>query len=251
MSLQGLDQYLTKWLYTHIGLNENPIISRFPYYFGLVPYELYVIPGMFVALFTMFYSQTFHPVQFHLLPHWFAFSIGLYMKTHLKRIRPGCAEDYNMGKLLDPGHCQGKTKYQSFPSGHTIIAFALATSLTLYLKDESYSDEDKVFLGIPFADPKVRDATIAMAYFIASMISIHRISYGYHHVGDVVVGAILGSMIGFTSHTISNTARDIYLQKDTEKNIWMVIRASGCILAIFAFVHFFIFDFKKLSALQH
>jgi membrane-associated phospholipid phosphatase len=251
MNISNLDKNLTKWIYTNVGLNKNSIISKLPYFFGLLPYELYVIPGMFVALFTMFYNQSFHPVQFHLLPHWFAFSIGLYMKHHLKRIRPGCNQEYGMGKLLDPGHCEGKTKFQSFPSGHTLIAFALATSLTLYLMDSSYDDSDKTFLGIDFANKTIRNITIALAFFVAAMISLHRISYGYHHVGDVLVGALIGSMIGFTSHTISNTARNVYLKEDKEKTVWSGVRGVGGLLAIFAFIHFFVFDFKKLSALQH
>lgn len=249
--ISSADQILTKWIYNNIGLNSSPLISKAPYYLGLLPYELYVLPGMFVAVITMFYNQSFHPVQFHLLPHWFAFSVGLYLKTHLSRMRPGCSDKLNMNRLLDPGHCQGKTKFQSFPSGHTMIAFALATSLMLYLQDDSYDESEKKFIGIDFAQPVVKKITISIAYFVAFFISVHRISYGYHHVGDVIAGAILGSMIGYTSHTISNTARDIYVSKESEKIIWNIIRVIGSSLAVLGLVYFFTHEFKRLSALQH
>lgn len=245
------DEKLTKWIYQNIGLNSSPIISKAPYYLGLLPYELYVIPGMFVAMISMFYYQSFHPVQFHLLPHWFAFSMGLYLKNHIKRIRPGCSEKLKMDKLIDESHCKGKTRMQSFPSGHTMVAFALATSLRMYLEDDSYADDDKVFLGIQFSDPYIKGCTIALAYFVASMISIHRISYGFHHVGDVFSGAILGTMIGYTSYTVSNTARDVYVSKPVDEIMWNVIRVFGGVLSIIGFLHFFVVDFKKLSAIHH
>jgi membrane-associated phospholipid phosphatase len=245
-----IDQVLTKWVYNNIGLNSNPIISKAPYYLGLVPYEIYVIPGMFVALILMFYYQSFTPMQIHLLPHWFAFSIGLYLKSHLQRVRPGCLENFGMDKLLDPGHCKGKTKFQSFPSGHTIVAFALAGALTMYLRDDTISD--KVFMGIDFNQPRTKIATIIKMYIIAVMISLHRISYGYHHVGDVIMGAIIGSMIGFTTHTISNTVRNVYIdEKEPDETLWNIIRVIGSLFAVFAFIHFFAVDFSRLSALQH
>lgn len=240
---------ITKFIYQHVGLNKNPFIARVPYYLGLLPYEMYVLPGMFVALVVMFYYQSFTPVQVHLLPHWFAFSIALYLKTHLKRVRPGCVENYQMNHLLDAGHCEGKTRYQSFPSGHTIIAFALATSLILYLRDDTI--KDKKFLGIDFNKPVWKYYMITKLFFVAIMISIHRVSYGYHFVGDVIVGAILGMMIGFTSHTICNTAREIYIQEESEKNTWDIVRVIGSLFAVFAFIHFFSKDFHRLSALQH
>ena len=64
----NLDFKITKWIHENVGLNKNPLISKAPYYLGLLPYELYVIPGMFIAIFTMFYDKSFNPIQFHLLP---------------------------------------------------------------------------------------------------------------------------------------------------------------------------------------
>ena len=262
--LKALDIECTEWLHQHIGLNKNKYIARAPYYLGLLPYELYVLPGMFVAIATMFYYETFHPVQFHLLPHWFAFSISLYLKHNISRIRPGCINPRGKGSLIDPHHCEGSTKYQSFPSGHTIIAFALATSLTMYLQDSSTQTSDKVFMGIPFGTPSIQTFTVLCAYFVASMISIHRVSYGYHHVSDVMVGAVMGSAIGYTSHVISNKMRNVSSGSgsgggtgsntdDNKKNakVWGSIRVAGMILAFLAVLHFFVYKFHKLSALQH
>lgn len=250
-SLLKTDVFLTEWIHKNIGMNKNPVISKMPYYLGLLPYELYVLPGMFVAIFAMFYYKTFHPVQFHLLPHWFAFSISLYIKHNVHRTRPGCAHPKTMGHLIDPNHCLGKTKFESFPSGHTIIAFTLATTLHMYLTDPTYEKKDKSFLGIDFSNDTIKNITIGFAYLVAIMISIHRVSYGYHHVSDVLVGAIMGYAIGFTSYSITNLARGVQLADKTEEQIWFYIRIFGCIASVLAILHFFVFKFHKLSMLQH
>lgn len=247
-TLARWDTCSTRWIHRSIGKNPNPVISHMPYYLGLLPYELYVLPGMFVAILVMLYYQSFHPVQFHLLPHWFAFSLASYIKVEISRKRPGCA-DKRMSSLISPNHCKGSTAYKSFPSGHTIIAFALATSLQMYLEDSTYPEEDKVFLGIPFG--KYRRLTIAVGYLVALMISLHRISYGYHYVSDVMVGAVLGIMVGFASYTICNTARNIYLTQEPKKKVWLVVRVVLSMIFLFALVHFFLYKFHDLSALKH
>jgi uncharacterized membrane protein YoaK (UPF0700 family) len=119
----------------------------------------------------------------------------------------------------------------------------------MYLDDPTYTDDEKVFLGIQFG--KYRRPTIFIGYLVAIMISLHRISYGYHYVSDVLVGALFGWMIGFTSYTICNTARNIYLVKDLKKKQWLIIRVILSMLALFAIIHFFLYKFQHLSAIKH
>jgi len=308
-------------------------------WFGLVPYEVYVIPGMFIAMITMLAYDTFDPVQLHLLPHWFAYSMGQYIKTHYKQKRPGCEKDeegsriatekfmekleqkldastkkvinkpdksgqvfetmvqnvrrlFGRGTLLaknsqhqqstfkkfvqdnpqfvqkytkkegskiSENHCEGKTAVQSFPSGHTLIAFALATSLIMFLLDPLVQEKEKTFLWIPFYKKRVRIATISLAVFVAAMTALHRVLHGYHSEIDVLVGAIIGSAIGFISYHICNRVRGLCqtytssmppLSK-TEKIIFQIIKYIGIALCSIGLIISIFYDMPKAGDLLH
>ncbi len=64
--------------------------------------------------------------------------------------------------------------WKSFPSGHTIFFFALATAI--YLHDSKYG---KYFL------------------VSAGLIGISRVMVGVHFVSDVLAGAVLGVLVGY------------------------------------------------------
>ena len=248
----NVDFKITKWIHENIGLNKNPLISKAPYFLGLLPYELYVIPGMFIAIFTMFYDKSFNPIQFHLLPHWFAFSVATYMKHNIDRVRPGCLKGKGLDKLIDPKHCLGGTMHQSFPSGHTIIAVALATTLYMYLSDSTKSNEDKTFLGIPFYDPTIKLAVVSFGFFVAAMTALHRVSFGYHHFSDVCLGALLGYAIGYSIYSLTNICKavDVKEKEDGTKE-WHIIQVAGMALSSVALLHFFMYKFSDLSEIQH
>lgn len=67
-------------------------------------------------------------------------------------------------------------QYKSFPSGHTIFLFALATTIYLYNK----------LWGIFF-------------YVSALLIGVARIAVGVHYPTDILAGAILGILTGIIS----------------------------------------------------
>ncbi len=69
----------------------------------------------------------------------------------------------------------------SFPSGHTSVAFASATSLFLVTK--------KWYLGIP-----------ALGW--ATAVGYSRIYLGQHYPSDVLAGAVVGAGSAFASHWI-------------------------------------------------
>ena len=128
-TLNSLDVASSELVYNSV--NSNEVTGSIPFYFGLLPYELYVLPGMYLAILQVIWLETLSPVQFHLLPHFFAFSIFQGLKKTIRRGRPGCVNTETMGGFIDASHCEGKFKWQSFPSGHTGVAFSLATALAM------------------------------------------------------------------------------------------------------------------------
>ena len=84
------------------------------------------------------------------------------------------------------GHEPSATAYQSFPSGHTSGIFAIATVVAKQYKDNSW---------IP-----------PIAYSMATLTGISRISEGKHWLSDVIAGAALGYGIGhFVVESNKNT----------------------------------------------
>jgi membrane-associated phospholipid phosphatase len=259
---QTIDATITRAIFNF--LNTNNTVAQIPYYLGLIPYELYVLPGMFIAIAHMLYHNTYTPLQFHLLPHWFAFSMATYIKHNIHRTRPGCKFP-EMKTKISKNHCVMPTQQQSFPSGHTIIAFALATTLLTYLNDETVDEKNKVFLGIPFYNKHVKLTTEIVAIIVASMTAIHRIGFGYHYFGDVCIGALLGMFIGYSSYKMINVARHkcniIYTTStdadevdklDKYKTLGIRIASFiGILLCFVAIYDFFMNKLGKLTQLKH
>jgi undecaprenyl-diphosphatase len=67
----------------------------------------------------------------------------------------------------------------SFPSGHTITAFAVALGVSAFY---------------PILTP--------LLIFAAVSIAVSRILLGMHFLSDVVVGAIIGSGLALTSYSV-------------------------------------------------
>jgi undecaprenyl-diphosphatase len=86
-----------------------------------------------------------------------------FLKERTNRKRPCDIEPHCWAKLLPPDRF-------SFPSGHTITAFAVAVSLAAFYPD----------LGIGLL-------------FCAASIAVSRILLGMHFLSDVLAGALIGS----------------------------------------------------------
>jgi len=102
-------------------------------------------------------------------------SIGILFFLGLKRFtrrkRPCQIEPHCWATLLPPDQ-------YSFPSGHTITAFSVAVTLSLFYPS--------LTLGL---------------LFCATSIALSRVLLGMHFLSDVVAGAAIGSCLGWAAHT--------------------------------------------------
>jgi undecaprenyl-diphosphatase len=100
-------------------------------------------------------------------------ALFLCLKKSANRKRPCAYEQHCWATLLPPDQF-------SFPSGHTITAFALAVSLTRFY-------------------PNLAPGLL----FCAISIAASRVVLGMHFLSDVLVGAAIGTALAFaTTHLI-------------------------------------------------
>lgn len=93
----------------------------------------------------------------------------LYLKRKIRRPRPCHFEAHCWARLLPPDQF-------SFPSGHSITAFAVAVPLGLFY-------------------PSLMPGLL----FIAVSIAISRILLGMHFLSDVLAGSFIGILLGYSS----------------------------------------------------
>jgi undecaprenyl-diphosphatase len=100
-----------------------------------------------------------------------ATGVALFMriKRATNRRRPCAFEPHCWAKLLPPDQF-------SFPSGHTITAFSVAVSLSLYYPG--------LAIGL---------------LFCAASVPASRIQPGMHFLSDVVAGAAIGTGLAFAA----------------------------------------------------
>jgi undecaprenyl-diphosphatase len=99
-------------------------------------------------------------------------AVFLVLKPRTGRKRPCELEPHCWAQLLPPDQF-------SFPSGHSITAFAMATVLGLFY-------------------PSLMPGLL----FCAVSIAISRIVLGMHFLSDVIVGSGIGAMIGYLCYVI-------------------------------------------------
>ncbi|HEY2843040.1 MAG TPA: phosphatase PAP2 family protein, partial [Bryobacteraceae bacterium] len=111
------------------------------------------------------------PRRFHaLLAAFLASAVGIALFVELKRIfrrpRPCALEPHCWAQLLPPDQF-------SFPSGHSITAFAIAAALSGFY-------------------PQLRPGL----FFCAASVAASRILLGMHFLSDVLAGALIGASLG-------------------------------------------------------
>ena len=100
--------------------------------------------------------------------------VVLVLKTIVGRERPFYND--NLGSFHFFTRLEEGSSFHSFPSGHTITAFSMATVI-------SKEYRDKKWVGIT-------------SYGLASLVGLSRISLDRHWASDVLIGSILGYAIG-------------------------------------------------------
>ena len=102
-----------------------------------------------------------------------AVSVGIALFLSLKRAcgrkRPCALEPHSWATLLPPDQF-------SFPSGHTITAFAMAVSMGAFYP--------VMLIGL---------------LFCAFSVALSRILLGMHFLSDVLAGAAIGATLGYTA----------------------------------------------------
>jgi undecaprenyl-diphosphatase len=100
--------------------------------------------------------------------------IGLFLalKRLTDRQRPCTIEPICWARLVPPDRF-------SFPSGHSIVAFAVTTPLSLSFPEYALA---LVFCG--------------------ASVSVSRVVLGLHFLSDVIAGSVIGASIGYTTYTL-------------------------------------------------
>jgi len=96
-------------------------------------------------------------------------TLFIVLKRKTRRRRPCHIEPHCWAKVLPPDHF-------SFPSGHSITAFAVALPIGLFFPP--------LMLGL---------------LFCAVSVAVSRIVLGLHFLSDVVAGSAIGSMLGYAA----------------------------------------------------
>ena len=116
--------------------------------------------------------QRFHAVGEAALSAGLGIALFLWLKRAAGRRRPCAMEPHCWSTLLPPDRF-------SFPSGHTITAFAVSTPLMIYYPDWAG--------GLAFC---------------ALSVAVSRILLGMHFLSDVVAGAAIGFLLGQGIHAL-------------------------------------------------
>ena len=84
--LEAVDNVVSGTVQT--AVLSNGFTRNLVYYGGLLPYELYVLPGYFVSMLLAVWLEEVAPVRFHILPHLLSFSVFLSLKHNRNEFKP-------------------------------------------------------------------------------------------------------------------------------------------------------------------
>jgi membrane-associated phospholipid phosphatase len=114
------------------------------------------------------------------------FVVKEFVLLFIQRPRPYVAYPNEILPLIAPNM---KELYESFPSGHTIFCFAIATILYRYNKTYGY-----------------------IAYVISIVVGLSRVFAGVHYMTDILAAAILGVVTALGTHAIYKKYLKKYLE---------------------------------------
>lgn len=100
--------------------------------------------------------------------------VAVFFKVLIGRPRP---KIFLHDHIYSPQFLEFHSKFWSMPSGHTTTAFAVAASLG-------------------FIWPRYK----ALFFLIAALVALSRIALCKHYLSDVIVGAVLGTIVAYLLH---------------------------------------------------
>jgi membrane-associated phospholipid phosphatase len=164
--LSGLDITILNWLHNHLIPHSIQVLQAISNSTTFISIAL----AFFVLMVSIFTRSKLILKQFLVL----AFVLILVaivsqgLKAIIYRERPFVTHPY-IEKLSDAGS-------SSFPSGHTLEAFAMATALSLIFS---------------------RKKIVITAYLWAMLVAYSRMALGVHYPSDVLAGIFIGTFIGW------------------------------------------------------
>ncbi len=169
-----VDRSLQRWIVEHRVGVLDPVFQALTYAgsFGLV----WLVLALVVSGFSL--RRPWLPARVAVTILIAEMSSGL-LKLWIGRDRPAVATP-------DPEPIVHLPATASFPSGHSTVAFACATALTLAVPR----------LALPF-------------YALAALIAFSRVYVGVHYPGDIVAGALLGVIVGLVVARAGRVLRQV------------------------------------------
>jgi membrane-associated phospholipid phosphatase len=164
--LSGLDFTILEWLHDHTIPHSIPVLQFISYTttFISIAMTLIILATSIVKKSRTNLRQFFTMAAVLIV----VLIVSQGLKALIFRDRPFVTHPY-IEKLSDAGS-------SSFPSGHTLEAFAVATALSI------------LFSGKKITVP---------LYIWATVVAYSRIALGVHYPSDVLAGIIIGTFIGW------------------------------------------------------
>lgn len=219
-----MDKQITSMIYNFF--HKHQILRQIPYYFGVVPYEIYSLFGFFIGVIQLIWINNLNPLQIHILPHLLCYSIFNFLKGIMKRERPGAVYK-RMGHYINSKYTLPHESCKSFPSAHSGLAFSLSTAIAM----EMNASKNPTFFNFPVKQIFMRQFITFIAFFISFCVVIQRIMGGYHYFLDTLFGAVLGSIIGYISWT--SIEKKHYKKKDIILRYFFTFILLGLIFYFF------------------
>lgn len=192
-----IDQTATLWLN---GLN-NPALDQFWIFmsdkFVWTPVYLILIIMLFRRL---GWKRAIPVVLSVILTIVICDQVSLHVKNGIERLRPMFTSEMIRGGLHYPSNRYGDVF--GFFSGHASNSFGLIASVVIgFTNDRSHNYKAFAIFG----------------YLWAFLVSISRVMLGRHYLGDILVGALFGLMVGYAVGLLTKYLLDKYLPLSTEE----------------------------------
>ena len=87
---------------------------------------------------------------------------------------------------------------------------------------------------------------VTLTCAIVISVLTHRVSYGYHHVSDVLIGCLIGGAIGYFLYSLLTPYQWSYIDKDilVKNKIYQWLKIGIIFLSVLGILHCFVFRFK-------